>query len=102
MMEGHHEVRKSLSLWHLSKKKVGSLVNTLRPKRFSGLKVKMGGGGQDEPAGKSEITLGEKKGGVVSCGPFPILSVVKMPDIQSASRLMIFSAFGLGGKPILN
>ena len=33
-MEGHHEVRKSLSLWHLSKKWVVSLVNTLRLKCF--------------------------------------------------------------------
>ena len=41
-----------------------SLVNTLRPKRFSVLEVKMGRGGQDEPAGKSGITLDEKKDGV--------------------------------------
>ena len=34
VMEGHHEVRKSLSLWHLSKKWVVSLVNILRPKCF--------------------------------------------------------------------
>ena len=65
--------------------------------------MKMGCGGQDEPVGKSEITLDEKKGGVVSCGPFPIPhSMVKMPDIQSASRLIIFSGFRLGGNPILN
>ena len=50
-----------------------SLVNTLRPKRFSALEVKMGRGGQDEPAGTSGITSDEKNGGVVSCGPFSIL-----------------------------
>ena len=32
----------------------------------------MGRGGQDELAGKSGITLDEKKSSVVSCGPFPI------------------------------
>ena len=36
------------------------------------LKVKMGRGGQDELAGKSGIISDEKKGGVVSCGPFHI------------------------------
>ena len=41
----------------------------------------MGRGGQDERAGKSGITSNEKKGGVVSYRPFPILSVVKIPDI---------------------
>ena len=30
-------------------------------------------GEQDEPAGKSEITLDQRTGGVVNCGPFPIL-----------------------------
>ena len=30
----------------------------------------MGRGGQDEPAGKSGITLDKKKSSVVSCGPF--------------------------------
>ena len=39
---------------------------------FLALEVKMGRGGQDEPAGKSGITSDEKKGGVVSCGPFSI------------------------------
>ena len=54
----------------------------------------MGRGGQNELAGNwSEITLDEKKGGDVSCGPLPIHSVVEMPDIRSASRL-IFSGFG--------
>ena len=42
------------------------------PKRYSALEIKMGRGGQDELAGKSGITSDEKKGGVVSCGPFPI------------------------------
>ena len=79
-----------------------SLVNTLRLKRFSALEVKMGHGGQDETGEKSEITSDEKKGSVMSCGPFPICSVVEMPDIQSASRLLIFSVFGLGRNPILN
>ena len=33
----------------------------------------MGHGGQDEPAGKSGITLDEKRGGGIRrCGPFPI------------------------------
>ena len=32
----------------------------------------MGRGGQVEPAGKSGITSNEKKGGVISCRPFPI------------------------------
>ena len=32
----------------------------------------MGHGGQNKPAGKSGITLDERKGSVVSCGPFPI------------------------------
>ena len=39
---------------------------------FSALEVKMSRGGQDELAGKSGITSDEKKGGVVSCGPFPM------------------------------
>ena len=39
---------------------------------FSVLGVKMGRGGQDEPAGKSGITSDEKKGDVLSYGPFPI------------------------------
>ena len=30
----------------------------------------MGCGGQDKPVGK--FTSDEKKGGIVSCGPFPI------------------------------
>ena len=33
----------------------------------------MGCGGQDDLAGKSGITPDEKKGGVMSCGLFPIL-----------------------------
>ena len=33
----------------------------------------MGRGEQDEPTGKSGITLDQRTGGVVSCGPFPIL-----------------------------
>ena len=45
----------------------------------------MGCGGQDELAGKSGIASDEKKGRVVSCGPFPI------PYIRSASRLKLFS-----------
>ena len=32
----------------------------------------MSRGEQDRPAGKSDITSDEKKGGIVSCGPFPI------------------------------
>ena len=43
--------------------------------------------GQDELAGKSEITSDEKKGGVV--GYFPSHSVVEMPDIGSASKLLM-------------
>ena len=49
-----------------------SLINTLHPKRFSVLKVKMGLGEQDKLVGKSGITLDEKKGNSVSCGSFPI------------------------------
>ena len=49
-----------------------SPCRSLSPKRYSALEMKMGRGGQDEPAGKSEITSNEKMGGVVSCGPFPI------------------------------
>ena len=60
----------------------------------------MGRGGQDEPAGKSEITSDEKKGSVV--GHFSSRSLVKMPDIRSASRLIIFSEFHLGRNPNLN
>ena len=41
----------------------------------------MGRGGQLELVGKSGITSDEKKGGVVSCGPFPSRSWVEMPDI---------------------
>ena len=33
----------------------------------------MGHGGQVELAKKSRITLDEKKDGVVSCGPFPVV-----------------------------
>ena len=65
----------------------------------------MGRGGQDEPAGEPGITSDEKKGGVMSCGPFrffPCRSVVEMPDIRGASRLLIFSVFRLRGNPILN
>ena len=57
----------------------------------------MGCSGQDELAGKSRITFGEKKGGVVSCGPLFSCSVVEMPDIRSASRFIIFSVFCLAG-----
>ena len=41
-------------------------------KALPAFEVKMGRGGQDEPAGKSGITSDEKRGGVASCGPFPI------------------------------
>ena len=41
-----------------------SHVNTLHPKRFLVFEVKMGHGGQGELAGKSGITLDEKKNGV--------------------------------------
>ena len=61
-MEGHHEVQKPLSLWHLLKKRVMSLVNTMCSKRLSGLEVKMGRGRQDKLAGKSGITSDEKNG----------------------------------------
>ena len=57
----------------------------------------MGRGEQDEPAGKSGITSGQRTGGVVSCGPFKSRGVVEMPDISSASRLVIFSVFCLAG-----
>ena len=57
----------------------------------------MSRGGQDKLAEKSGITLDEKKGGIVSCGPFPTRSMVEMPDIRSASRLIIFSVFCLAG-----
>ena len=57
----------------------------------------MGRGEQGEPARKSGITSVQKTGGVVSSGPFPIRSVVEMADIQSASRLVIFSVFCLAG-----
>ena len=71
-MEGHHEVRKTLSLWHLSKKRVVSLVNTLRPKCFFSARGKNGPWWTIRVGGKVWITSDEKKGGVVSCGPFPI------------------------------
>ena len=32
----------------------------------------MGHGEQDKPTGKSGITLDQRTGGAVSCGPFPI------------------------------
>ena len=35
-------------------------------------------------------------------GHFPSCSMVEMPDIQGASRLVIFSVFCLHGNPILN
>ena len=38
-MEGHREVQKSLSLWHLSKKREVPLYH-LGPKRYSVLEVK--------------------------------------------------------------
>ena len=41
-------------------------------KVLSSLKVKMGCGGQEEQAGKFGITLDEKKGGIMGCGPFSI------------------------------
>ena len=42
------------------------------PTMLAALEVKMGRGGQDEPARKSGITSNEKKGSIVSCGPFLI------------------------------
>ena len=41
-------------------------------KCLSVLEVKMAHGRQDELVGKSGIISNEIKGGVVSCGPFPI------------------------------
>ena len=70
-MEGDHEVQKSLSLWHLLKKWEVSLYH-FGPKCFLVLEVKMSGGKQGEPAGKSGITSDQRKVGVVSCGSFPI------------------------------
>ena len=57
----------------------------------------MGRGKQGELVGKSGVTSDQRTGGVVSCGPFPATSVVEMPNIQSASRLVIFSVFCLAG-----
>ena len=54
------------------------------------LEVNMGHGEQDELTGKSGITSNQRTGGIVSCGPFPIPNVVEMPDISSASRLIIY------------
>ena len=53
----------------------------------------MGHGGQDEPAGKSGITLDEKRGGggLGGVGHFLSRSMVEMPNIRDASRLIIFS-----------
>ena len=87
VMEGRHEVQKSLGLWHLSRKWVCVICRSLSPKCHSALEVKMGRGRQDE---------------LWVVGHFPSHSVVKMPDIQSASRLKIFSVSHLGGNPILN
>ena len=55
----------------------------------------MGYGGQDELAGKSGITLNEKKVALGVVGHFPSHSVVEIPNILSASRHIIFSGFCL-------
>ena len=68
MIEGHHEVQKSLSLAPLEEMRKRHLL-FLESKAPSALKVKMGHGGQEGPARKSEITLDKKKGSIVSCGP---------------------------------
>ena len=49
-MEGDHEIWKSWSLWHLSKKWEMSFYH-FGPKRYLVLKEKMGCGEQDKPAG---------------------------------------------------
>ena len=52
-----------------------SLANTLCLKCFLSARGENGPeseSGQDKLAGKSGITSDEKKGGVVSCEPFPI------------------------------
>ena len=86
--EGHHEVRKSLSLWHLLKNKSCPLSCLVGPECYSALEVKMGYGGQDELAGKSG-TLNEKKVALGVVGHFPSHSVVEIPNILSASRHII-------------
>ena len=50
----------------------------------------------------SGITSDEKRVASWVVGHFLSCNMVKMPDIQSASRLIIFSVFGLGRNPILN
>ena len=67
VMKGHHEVRKSLSLWH--HEEVSQYLAS--PKCYLVLKMKMGRGGQDKLLGKFGITSDEKKGSIVSCGHFP-------------------------------
>ena len=70
---------------------------------FSVLEVKMGRGGQDEPAGEVWNHFGwEKKAASWVVGNFPSRNMVEMPDIREASRLVIFSVFCLRGNPILN
>ena len=79
-MEGHHEVRKSC------------VQST-----FSVLEVKMGRGGQDEWRENLESLRMRKKAASWVVGHFPSRSVVEMPDIQGAFRLVIFSVFCLHG-----
>ena len=97
VMEEHHEVWKSLSLWHLLKKWEVSLYH-FGPKRYSVLKVKMGCVERDEMAGKSGITSDQRMGSVVSCGHFPSHSVYFLYFVWLASPcsfLPLISRHGL-------
>ena len=101
VMEGRHEVRKSLSLWHLSKKWVVSLVNTSRPKCFFSARGENGPWWTRRAGGKVWNRMRKRAASWV-VGHFPSRSVVEMPDIRGASRLVKFAVFCLRGNPILN
>ena len=64
------------------------------------LKVKKGHGGQDGESLKSLWI--RKRAALRVVVHFPSRSMVEITDIPSASRLIIFSGFCLGGNPILN
>ena len=89
VMEGHHEVWKFLSLWHLSKKWVVSLAFPCVQSAIqrSRQKLKIGRGGQVTGVALWVV------------GHFSSRSVVEIPDIRSAFRLMILSVFLFGWEP---
>ena len=85
VVEGHHEVWTSLSFWHLEELRFVLALPCECPKCYSALKVKIGHGGQDEPAD-------QKRSGLWVMGHFPSCGVVKTFDIQSAANEFLWHA----------